>query len=72
MTGEVTLHGEVISVSGIPRKLEAAARHGRKRVTIPASNEKDLDKVPDEVKAKLEIVLVKTIQEALEKVLQPI
>ena len=71
MTGEVTLHGEVLSVGGIPRKLEAAARRGRKIVIIPAANEKDLAKVSADVKAKLEIIMVKTIQEALEKVLAP-
>jgi ATP-dependent Lon protease len=69
MTGDVTLHGEVISVSGIARKLEAAIRRSRKRVIIAAGNDKNRNKVADEVNAILEIVLVKTIQEALEKVL---
>ena len=71
MTGEVTLHGEVLSVGGIPRKLEAAARRGRKRVIIPAANEKDLAQVSADVKKKLEIIPVKTIQEALEQILMP-
>ena len=70
MTGEVTLHGEVISVGGIPRKLEAAARRGRTRVIIPAGNEKDVEKLSPDLRAKLEIIAVKNIQEALEKVLQ--
>ena len=71
MTGEVTLHGEVIPVGGLAHKLEAAARKGRKRVIIPAGNEKDLASVAVEVKGKLEILPVKTIQEALEKALMP-
>ncbi len=69
MTGEVTLHGDVLSVGGIPRKLEAAARKGRKRVIIPEANVRDLYKVPAEIKAKLEIFPVKTIQQVLEKAL---
>jgi ATP-dependent Lon protease len=69
LTGEVTLHGEVIPVGGLARKLEAAARRGRTRVLIPAGNEKDLAHVPPEVTGKLEIIPVRTIQEALGQVL---
>jgi ATP-dependent Lon protease len=69
MTGEVTLHGEVIGVGGVPWKLRAAAKAGRKLVLIPAENAKEVAQVPDEILAKLEVVPVRTIQEALEKVL---
>ena len=73
MTGEVTLHGEVLGVDGIPWKIRAAARAGRKLVLIPAENAKDLAQVPNEVLARLEVVPVKTIQEALSKLLlQPV
>jgi ATP-dependent Lon protease len=71
MTGEVTLHGEVIGVGGIPYKLKAAAKAGRKLVLIPAENAKDVAQVPDEILSKLEVVPVRTIQEALERVLEP-
>jgi ATP-dependent Lon protease len=65
MTGEVTLHGEVTGVSGIPWKIKAAARAGRKRVIIPADNARELSQVPDEVLKQIEVHPVKTIQEAL-------
>ncbi|OAI46728.1 hypothetical protein AYO44_10815 [Planctomycetaceae bacterium SCGC AG-212-F19] len=69
VTGEVTLHGEVIGVGGIPWKIRAAAKAGRKLVLIPAENAKEVAQVPDEDLAKLQVVPVKTIQEALEHML---
>ncbi|HMC64749.1 MAG TPA: BREX system Lon protease-like protein BrxL [Gemmataceae bacterium] len=69
MTGEVTLHGEVIGVGGVPWKIRAAAKAGRKLVLIPAENAKEVAQVPNDVLAKVEVVPVKTIQEALERVL---
>jgi len=71
LTGEVTLHGEVIGVGGIPWKLKAAAKAGRKLVVIPAENAKDLAQVPDEILSQLDVRPVRTIQEALELVLDP-
>jgi ATP-dependent Lon protease len=70
MTGEVTLHGEVIGVGGIPWKIRAAVKAGRKFVLIPAENAKEVVQVPDDILAKVEVVPVKTIQEALSLVLQ--
>ncbi len=69
LTGEVTLHGEVTGVGGVPFKIKAAAKAGRKLVIIPAENAKDVAQVPDDVLAQVEVVPVKTIQEALERVL---
>jgi ATP-dependent Lon protease len=69
LTGEVTLHGEVLGVGGIPFKVKAAAKAGRKLIVIPAENAKDVSQIPDEVLSQVEIVPVKTIQETLNKVL---
>jgi ATP-dependent Lon protease len=65
MTGEVTLHGEVIGVGGIPWKIRAAVKAGRKLVLIPAENAKEVTHVPNDLLAQVEVVPVKTIQEAL-------
>ncbi len=69
MTGEVTLHGEVIGVGGIAWKIRAAVKAGRKLVLIPVENAKEVAQVPNDVLSQLEVVPVKTIQEALGKVL---
>lgn len=71
MTGEVTLHGEITGVSGLPFKIKAAAKAGRKLILVPAENAKDLAQVPANVLAQVEVVPVRTIQEALERVLEP-
>ncbi|WP_439107555.1 endopeptidase La [Congregibacter sp.] len=65
MTGEITLRGEVLPIGGLKEKLLAARRGGIKTVIIPKENERDLQEVPDNIKADLEIVAVKWIDEVL-------
>ncbi|MGI9591096.1 MAG: endopeptidase La [Myxococcota bacterium] len=66
MTGEISLRGKVLPVGGIKSKVLAAARAGVRTVLLPRRNEKDLVEIPDEVREKLEIKLVDTIDEVLE------
>ncbi len=70
MTGEVSLRGRVMPIGGLPEKLMAAQRAGISKVLIPAENVDDLDEVADEVKEKLKIIPVKTVDEVLKKVLK--
>ena len=56
MTGEITLRGRVLPIGGLKEKLLAAMRGGIKTVIIPDENVKDLADIPDEVKAKLQII----------------
>lgn len=70
LTGEVTLHGEVLGVGGVPLKIKAAAKAGRKVVVIPAENARELSQLPDDVLRSIQIIPVKTIEEALSNVLQ--
>jgi len=65
MTGEISLRGRVLPVGGIKGKIFAAARAGIETVVLPRRNEKDLADIPEDVKQKLDIKLVDTIQEAL-------
>lgn len=64
-TGEVSLHGEVGAVGGIPHKVSAAARGGRRTVLIPAANAADVAALPGDVRAALDIKQVSTAAEAL-------
>jgi len=70
MTGEVTLRGHVLPVGGTKEKLIAAAQAGIRTVLLPRRNEKDLDEVPDDIKARLRFVLVDDVGEALEHALR--
>lgn len=70
MTGEITLRGQVLAIGGLKEKLLAAHRGGIKTVIIPEENKGDLKEIPDNIKADLEIKLVKWIDEVLEIALQ--
>lgn len=70
MTGEITLRGQVLRIGGLKEKLLAAHRGNIKTVVIPADNERDLAEIPDNIKADLNIVPVKWIDEVLEHTLQ--
>ena len=50
----------------------AAHRAGVTRVLLPAANEKDLHDLPEQAKAELSIVLVRTLEEALPLALEPL
>lgn len=69
MTGEVTLRGSVLPVGGIKEKVIAAHRAGVKRVLLPAENRKDLEDVPEDVRADLSFTFVDTVEEILKETL---
>jgi ATP-dependent Lon protease len=70
MTGEVSLLGKVTEVGGLPQKLEAAARAGRKTVIIPRANAADVSAVPDEILDQLEVIPVESVEELLAAALE--
>ncbi|MBL7033176.1 MAG: endopeptidase La [Candidatus Delongbacteria bacterium] len=65
MTGEITIHGDVLAIGGLTAKTMAAQRAGIKRVLIPAKNEKDLVDIPPQILKKLEFKMVNRIEEVL-------
>ena len=65
MTGEVTLNGRVLPIGGVKQKLLAAQRAGVTTVFIPKRNEPDLDDVPADVLAALDVRPVADIREIL-------
>jgi len=65
MTGEITLRGEVYAIGGLNEKLLAAQRNKIQTVLIPYDNLKDLIEIPEKVKHGLEIIGVKTLDEAM-------
>ncbi|WP_151671157.1 endopeptidase La [Nitrincola schmidtii] len=66
MTGEITLRGQVLPIGGLKEKLLAAHRGGIKTVIIPDENKRDLKEIPENIKADLDIIAVKWIDEVLE------
>jgi ATP-dependent Lon protease len=71
ITGEITLRGRVLPVGGIKMKTLAAHQAGLERVILPARNRPDLDELPDEVRAALEIVTADHVDEVIAAALRP-
>lgn len=67
MTGEITLRGKVLAVGGIKEKVLAAHRYGINKVLLPKSNERDLSKLPPQVKEKIQFIFIETIDQAVEQ-----
>jgi ATP-dependent Lon protease len=64
MTGEITLRGRVLPVGGIKEKILAAHRAGIKHLILPLLNERDLEKVPEQIRQELTVTFVNTIDQA--------
>jgi ATP-dependent Lon protease len=70
MTGECTLRGRVMPVGGIKAKVLAAHRAGLTRVILPSRNARDLDEVPESVRAQMEFILAEDMSQVLENALE--
>jgi ATP-dependent Lon protease len=71
MTGEITLTGRVLPIGGVKEKALAAERAGATVVILPRENESDLGELPEDVRKRLEFVLVRTVDQVLERALLP-
>src|SRR6476469_7899606 len=70
MTGEITLSGLVFPVGGIKEKVLAAHRAGIRRIILPQRNEADIEDIPDDVRAELEIIPATWISDVLKAALE--
>lgn len=71
LSGEITLSGRVLPVSGIREKVLAAQRAGVRVVVFPGKNEADIADVPDQAKEGLKIIMSEDIAGLVELVLLP-
>jgi ATP-dependent Lon protease len=71
MTGEVTLQGRVLPIGGLKQKALAAHAAGLTDVILPERNRGDLDEIPEEVRKQMTFHPVMTVQEALDRALEP-
>ena len=70
MTGEITLRGDVLPIGGVREKSIGAHRNGIKTIILPKENEKDLEKVPIEVKKDITYIFVENYKEVFENVFE--
>jgi ATP-dependent Lon protease len=71
MTGEVTLQGRVLPIGGLKQKVLAAHAAGLTDVILPERNRGDLDDIPQEVREQMAFHPVMTVQEVLDRALEP-
>ncbi len=62
-TGEVSLNGNILKVGGIKEKIIGAYNNNIKKIYIPASNELDLEEIPEKIRKEVDIILIKNYQE---------
>jgi len=65
MTGELTLTGRVLPIGGLKEKVLGAARAGIHEIILPKENEPDIEDIPEEVRRKITVHLVETLDEVL-------
>ncbi|MDL2279625.1 endopeptidase La [Desulfovibrio sp. OttesenSCG-928-G11] len=65
MTGEITLRGRVLPVGGIKEKILAAVAREIADVIIPGQNKKDLEDIPADLLARINVHPVESLDEVL-------
>lgn len=67
MTGEITLRGKILPVGGLKEKLISAVTNGITTVYLPLELSRELALLPNEVKEKLDIILVEDYEDVYKK-----
>ncbi|MDO8803885.1 MAG: endopeptidase La [Elusimicrobiota bacterium] len=71
MTGELTLTGRVLAIGGLKEKVIASFRDEINTVVFPRANLKDLEEIPSEIRAKMKLHPVESMDEVLALALEP-
>jgi len=66
MTGEITLTGRVLPIGGLKEKCLAAYRAGIDTIIVPKENERDIIKIPNAVKSKMNFIYADQIDIVLQ------
>jgi len=63
MTGEITLHGKILSIGGVKEKCIAARRSGIHNVILPASNKGEYEDLPEIIVKDINPIFVDNYQD---------
>ena len=69
MTGEITLHGNVLPIGGLKEKILAAQNAGIKKIIVPDKNKKDVLDIEAEILENVEIIYVKKMDDVIRRAL---
>ena len=67
VTGEITLHGNILGVGGLAQKIAAARDVGARKVILPKDNKREVDEFPPDVSRGLQLVFVEKADEAFQE-----
>lgn len=67
MTGEITLHGNVLPIGGLKEKILAAKNAGIKKIIVPDKNKKDVLDIEAEILENVEIIYVKKMDDVIRR-----
>jgi ATP-dependent Lon protease len=70
LTGEMTLSGRILPISGIREKILAAKRAGVRCVVLPQANKEEVEALGADVTEGLELLLVANADEIVDRVLE--
>ncbi|MBA2520375.1 MAG: endopeptidase La [Chloroflexia bacterium] len=65
MTGEITLRGRVLAIGGLREKALAAHRHGVRRLIAPRDNEREMSKMPANVRRDIEFIFAANMDQVI-------
>ena len=65
LTGEITLRGRVLAIGGLKEKALAAHRQGIRRLIAPRDNERDLAKIPANVRKEMEFFFASNMDQVI-------
>jgi ATP-dependent Lon protease len=71
LSGEITLSGKILQISGIRDKVLAAQRAGLNMVVFPRKNQVDVESLPREALEGLQLILAEDLTELTDLVLLP-
>ena len=69
MTGEITLHGQVLPIGGLKEKMLAAKNAGVKTILVPDKNKKDVLDMEEEITDGIRIVYVTRMDDVVKEAL---
>ena len=69
MTGEMTLHGDVLPIGGVREKMLSAKRLGIKKIILPEENKADVDELSDWITKGIKVHFVSKIDDVFALVL---
>ena len=58
MTGEISLRGNVLEIGGLKEKIVGAKENGVKTIYYPKDNQKDVDKLSEDIKKDVNLIAV--------------